>query len=463
MDNFRRDFVLFIKKIEDNYDVNSYLVNDIRVWPLLRNILFEIVSRHREYTLKEKIYEKFINYKLKKIKKKQSEESDVFTYDSKLEILFISDDHFYVEYNSKYSNKYLDPIFEDLSKKFKSRKLHLSSQISNKKNITSYQIKTRPNSEEIKIEIDILDFLNQLKEDIQNTKYKNINFENIDYILKRKLEDINEGRNFIEDMKVKPKFIFYSSYAHPFKIGINIASKLHKIKTIDVQHGIQGKNNPDYTNWTKVPNNKYEMLPDWFWTWNEISKERIENLDNNSLSGLNATVSGYKFLERYDKSKIQQFDVLITLQPLFFNQPTYLQYFVLKLIKDYKNISWVIKPHPKHTDRDLIKIEKIFSFKNVYITKQKNIFELFKQCKLHITEFSSTAYEGLYFNVPTVFTNLIAAEEFPDEIKNKLFYISTDYEDFKKKVFELLNKNIEENLFDNTDRNYIDLFPISQK
>ena len=69
MDNFRRDFVLFIKKIEDNYDVNSYLVNDIRIWPLLRNILFEIVSRHREYTLKEKIYEKFINYKLKKIKR----------------------------------------------------------------------------------------------------------------------------------------------------------------------------------------------------------------------------------------------------------------------------------------------------------------------------------------------------------------------------------------------------------
>ena len=80
------------------------------------------------------------------------------------------------------------------------------------------------------------------------------------------------------------------------------------------------------------------MLPDWFWTWNEISKDRIEYLDN-SLSGLNATVSGYKFLERYDKSRIQQFDVLITLQPLFFNQHTYVQYFVLKLIKDYKNIS----------------------------------------------------------------------------------------------------------------------------
>ena len=89
-------------------------------------------------------------------------------------------------------------------------------------------------------------------------------------------------------------------------------------------------------------------------------KKRIEYLDNNSLSGLNATISGYKFLERYDKSKIQQFDVLITLQPLFFNQPTYLQYFVLKLIKDYKNISWVIKPHPKHTNRDLMKIEKNF-------------------------------------------------------------------------------------------------------
>ena len=56
-------------------------------------------------------------------------------------------------------------------------------------------------------------------------------------------------------------------------------------------------------------------------------------------------------------------------------------------------------------------------------------------------EFSSTAYEGLYFNVPTVFTNHIAAEEFPDEIKNKLFYISTDYDDFKKKVFQLLDEN----------------------
>ena len=147
----------------------------------------------------------------------------------------------------------------------------------------------------------------------------------------------------------------------------------------------------------------------------------------------------------------------------FINQPTYLQYFVLKLIKDYKNISWVIKPHPRHTNRDLMKIEKIFSFKNVNITRQKNIFELFKQCKLHITEFSSSAYEGLYFNVPTVFTNHIAAEEFPDEIKNKLFYISTDYDDFKKKVFQLLDENSIENLFDSTDRNFIDLPPINEK
>ena len=41
--------------------------------------------------------------------------------------------------------------------------------------------------------------------------------------------------------------------------------------------------------------------------------------------------------------------------------------------------------------------------------------------------------------------------------------MSTDYDDFKKKVFELLDENSVENLSDNTDRNYIDLFPINQK
>ena len=158
---------------------------------------------------------------------------EVFTYDSKEEILFISDDHFYINYNSKYSNKYLDPIFEELSRNFKCRKLHLDSKILNKKNIISYQIKTRPNSEEIKIENDIFRFSEPTKRrDTRNIKYKNINVENLSYILKRKLEDINEGRNFIEDMKVKPKYIFYSSYALPFKIGINIASKLHKLKLL---------------------------------------------------------------------------------------------------------------------------------------------------------------------------------------------------------------------------------------
>ena len=77
MENFRRDFILFIKK-EDNYDVNSYLVNNVKIWPLLRNILFEIVSGNREYSLQEKIYEKFIDFKLRKTKEEQPKEIGSF-------------------------------------------------------------------------------------------------------------------------------------------------------------------------------------------------------------------------------------------------------------------------------------------------------------------------------------------------------------------------------------------------
>ena len=276
MDNFRKDYILFIKNIEKKYEVNSYLVNGVKIWPILRNILFEIVSRHREYSLKQKIYEKLINLKLKNVKREPQGKSPIFDFASKEDILFISDDHFYIKSHSRYSNKYLDPIFEELSKLYKVKKLHLSTQLSGKKNIISYQIQNKSNSEIINIGLDVLNFLDQLKKEVRNSKFKNINVDNLEFTLKQKLEDINEGKNFIEDLVVKPQYIFYSSYTHPFKFGVNIASKLHKIKTIDVQHGIQGKNNPDYTNWTRVPNEKYEMLPDWFWTWNEVSKKRIQ-------------------------------------------------------------------------------------------------------------------------------------------------------------------------------------------
>ena len=452
MDNFLKEFNLLIKKIENEYQVNELLIDKIKIWPIIRFSLFEIVSRYKKQTFYERIYEKYLDVIIKNDQQSFVDEK-LFEYDSFQDVIFISDDHFYVNKQNKFVNKYIDNIYKELQKDFQATKLHLDSKISQFKILSSKKIKPRESFKKIVFDEFTIKFIDDLRHEIKKSKFNMIDLEYFEIVLKNKMLDVEEGRNFIKDLSHKPKFIFYSSYTLPFKLGLNIESKNFGIKTIDVQHGKQGIYNPLYTNWNKVPVKNYEMLPDYFWTWNEISKKRIEQIDNSTSSGLKAVVSGYRFPANYEKNQKKENYVLVTLQPLVFQKTQFLQNFVVKCIKNNKNLKWIIKPHPKQNKRDIKKIKKELNFKNTIVTTEDNIFELFNKSCVHITEYSSTAFEALYFDVPTIFTSHIAKDEYSNEIDNGIFFYVDNYKSLNRKINSLMSGKYN---FKNKEPEYID-------
>jgi len=457
--NYLKEFNNLTNKIEEKYSLDMLCVCDDKIWPLVKISLFELISRHKERTLTERVKEKYLDYS---IKEDINENLDQKKFDTNVynDILFLTDDHFYIQIHDYYVNKYLDPIIEELAKNFVTQKIHLNSKISKYKKIESYKVASEPHTGNIKLSSEALDIINNVVSDFNNSYFEKVDLTHLEKMIINKSLDVQEGKSFINNLGDKPKMIFYSSYSLPFKLGLNIQSKKFNIKTIDVQHGKQGPNNPLYSNWGNVTEITHYMLPDYFWTWNMLSKDRIENVGVKK-TGLQAVVSGYKFAQTYTKKENKTKNILITLQPLSFKNTFYIQSFLMNYIKKDKNFNWIVKPHPRQTMRDLVKIKKLFNYPHVTITSNDNIFELLNNSALHITEYSSTAYEGLYLNVETIFTNPIAKDEYFEELKEGKFYYCDNLHKLQKTIDKLMNIEINKvNVLTQNDYKYTDLIPV---
>ena len=67
--------------------------------------------------------------------------------------------------------------------------------------------------------------------------------------------------------------IFLNCWFSPELMAVIHEAKNRNIKTIDVQHGIQGKFHPMYSYWVKIKNYNYKLVPDKFWCWDKFSKK----------------------------------------------------------------------------------------------------------------------------------------------------------------------------------------------
>jgi len=75
----------------------------------------------------------------------------------------------------------------------------------------------------------------------------------------------------------RPKRVFFTHYAADLEsFAICLAAKAAGIPSVEVMHGLIGRYCWPNTHWTKIPPGGYEMAPDFFWVWDEITKKDIE-------------------------------------------------------------------------------------------------------------------------------------------------------------------------------------------
>jgi hypothetical protein len=77
-----------------------------------------------------------------------------------------------------------------------------------------------------------------------------------------------------------------------------LAARRSGMRTVDVQHGMQGEHHAAYARWLQVPAGGYSTLPDEFWVWGDAEAQAIGRW-NAGLGTHRARITGNPWLQRW--------------------------------------------------------------------------------------------------------------------------------------------------------------------
>ena len=249
---------------------------------------------------------------------------------------------------------------------------------------------------------------------------------------------------FFEILSIlRPKVVFAARiYSVKYWALIPACKKL-KIKTVEIQHGRQGKYNAKYTHWTRIPSRGYDMLPDFYWTWGEESKHNIKRWHPRECSRHRPIVGGNAWLLKWIKNdklkpnrKIETFldslqgiekIILFSLQPIEDALPFHV---LQSMRKSPSTWRWLIRLHPYHKEqgekiRRLIEQQNITGFEMDYATDAP-LYALLSRSDHHVTCHSSISFEALAFSVPTTIVHPHGLKLYDDYINRGIFTYAPD-------------------------------------
>lgn len=352
-------------------------------------------------------------------------------------------------------NRHVDPLMDDVSSRFRTMKLEL---------LTGRTQSTLPRSKPTCF-IDAVDFVradaqrslitafqhpdenaltgaDSLLHSLGNTPFAHGISKDLLQIEGERL--CHYTRYFIEILTVlQPKVVFQVCYYYDLAMALNAACRKLGIKTVDIQHGKQGKYHGSYTHWCTVPAEGFELLPDYFWCWGETSVAHIKKwLPSGSERHL-AIVGGNRWLAKwmqngyqYDLKEgstllgtLKEYDkaILVSLQPLVDLLPDALLEAIKQAPVSWK---WLLRLHP----RDKQKIPELcaklhesdLEHVEVEASTSLPLYTLLGRATNHVTQWSSVCYEALQFRVPSVIIHPAGRSLFSEYIERGHFSYAED-------------------------------------
>ncbi len=403
-----KDATIQIKKIEKKY---SHLIihNQKNFWPLLRLLLYFEITKSKNFK-KSKISK--INYfsSFKNTYKNINSFYDLKSKIKKKENIFFSRFNYLTKV--KKNNLYYDRIYDGFldNKKIynNSLKVYIAYNDINKK-LAFNSSRTYPYLNFIKSEEILID--NKLKKVINKISVENKLGKNFlkDFISKLKIfySWYNHGIKLFENNSYI-KRIFIACWYTPDAMGLIAAAKKFNILTFDMQHGIQGKYRPMYTDWTNIQKEGYELLPNYFCCWNKDTKINIltsskKRTDNIPKVIGNSWINLYEKKLKIKKSINNKRVILFCLQPQTSTNDIVIPKFIKTFIDSdtFKKDIFIFRFHPN----DLSNKDEVKNFINNHKkqsqlkidTGEFYIFDALNYCTHHITAWSTTALEASYF------------------------------------------------------------------
>ena len=388
----REEVLNFLVQLESKYPVETWEVNDICVWPYLRNKLYFLINLEIEKDKRTKNYQKNILqvkprkgvnrflYDLKNYFK-----SILFFYSLKTKkYLFFEAPSHRINFNNKPHNKFFDTIINDCNLKnesyifdylkVKDKTVYNKHRVNINKQLEYYESSLNIFKRKIKIEFkEKFNLYNSFYQEFKKFNFSE-NFYNslTERRTKYSVFNIYNKSLFFEKLYklTKPKEIFILCYYNSLETyAIVLAASRLNLRLVEMQHGPQSNIQSAYSNWVKVTDNNFKLIPKVFWNWdlesNAIIKNWSKNLENtSSFIGGNIWVDYWK--SKSNKLKFNNY-VLYTLQSL--SLEILFPETIIKAIKESKYL-WMLRLHPRQlAEKDIIiqflKDKKVFDKVNI--------------------------------------------------------------------------------------------------
>lgn len=413
------------------FPVEKWKVEDIHIWPLLKEqIFFSVFNGSLKNSIsenKKKNHNKSVRYFVSKYLKLIKAIYYLFLLRvKKSKISFSGASSHRVFYENNFINRYFHPIMKYLE--------------NNKKEYNSFEYKFKSN---YKVDSNLIfrilpffekpinsneslfndeSFLNLL--DIVS-KEVGIEKDEIKRKLIKKINTVNSWANLYGYVfkKTDSAYSFGLCYYSDPMFGMNLAAHRRGIIAIDIQHGTQGPLHFAYT-YHKLPKGGYNTLPHEFWCWDQQSALHIHSWISDSHK---VKISGNPWLQFIKEQYHLGNGFLPTDRPLilFTHQPLKpaLDDYLLETIQSTKDkFHWWIRLHPRASNLEIRELTNLIHewglYDRIEIEKAGSLPlpYLLNQASIHISKFSGSIIEGILSNTPTIILEEVGVDSFESHI-----------------------------------------------
>lgn len=419
--------------------VTTCTINQIQVWPLLRTTIW-CHSLRTELKKQPKIqlpFWKLIHY-LKALYRNILTSPKVNL--EKTNILCFNNANSFVEIRGK--NEPYDRLLDPISTLLQPNQIlvphYLSiapSQISNE----SYTYKMPYFRAMLKYKILKILRWQQHKVDSETSNFLRLLAENFNIPISHLLDSLAAfeywHKFFNNYLKNCPNstIVFMFDWSSPMMIALCQSASEKGIKTINIQHGKQGKNNGLYTWWKNVPVCGYSCTPNIFWCWDADSKNNI--LLSSSINWSSKVVvvgDPWKLVANglFERKRINnqnKKNVMFSLQPPQGLHAEPIPDWVIEFLESNASDSYYFyfRIHPSY--QNLIRYTKS-RLKGIKFSKYElddakfPIESELGKIDFHITAFSTTCLISAEFGIPTAIFGADARGYYNNELIDGKFH-----------------------------------------
>ncbi|MBB4823640.1 tetratricopeptide (TPR) repeat protein [Sporosarcina luteola] len=460
----------FLNSIEINYPVNKWRIEKVDIWPFLRimlglklaNVLRPISNQDTKNNSPGKL----------------PTLSSLLRKNEKIDVFVLIDSFPRIKLNGSWYHRLSGPFNEEIRNKglnvvnleFSYHNIERFPVFDESYSITN-QLKYIQNNIQIN-KIVHLEKYEQVKREFLLEYGEEFDFPTIEYLTTSAMY-IQKLSNVFETLflEKKTKAAFMVNYYQQNSYAFILAARRVGIPSIDIQHGNQ--RDICYHRWLNVPENGYNILPDYFWCWEKKDASTINNWadltkSHQAINGGNPWIEMWKdnnqsIVDQYDQTTKQYIDenqvnILVTLQPLYGlpNWNSNIPDWVVEAIqKSPANWKWYIRYHPQMLGNYRNEMESCEAILAPYISSGKvetkkathePLMAILRKMTVHITAFSTCVIESMNLHVPSVTIHDRAEAYFKEELASGWVIQATDTEELLTEVQSFILKRNEKKL-----------------